>query len=84
MIHFQQSLFDTLLSAPFIYAKCTRTLLYVTVYEKTRHMGFFEKFEFDASLISPTLGLTRVQVLDRSRASLWSYCALFAIAPHPQ
>jgi hypothetical protein len=56
----------------------------VTVYEKTQHMGFFEIFEFDASLISSTLELTRVQVLDRSRASLWSYSALFAIVPHPQ
>ena len=36
----------------------------MTVYEKTRHMGFFEKFEFDAPLISSTLELPRVQVLD--------------------
>jgi hypothetical protein len=27
------------------------TMVFVTVYEKTQHMGFFEKFEFDASLI---------------------------------
>ena len=30
------------------------------------------------------LELTRVQVLGRSRASLWTYSALFVIAPHPQ
>ena len=58
--------------------------LYVTVYGKTRHMGFFVKVEFDASMISSTIELTRVQVLDRSCASLWRYSALFAIAPHPQ
>jgi hypothetical protein len=46
-------------------------------------MGFFEKFEFDVSLISSTLELTRVEVLDRSRASLWRYSALFAIALTP-
>ena len=51
---------------------------YVTVYGKTRHI------EFDASMISSTIELTRVQVLDRSRALLWRYSALFAIAPHPQ
>ena len=42
---------------------------YVTVYGKTRHMGFFVKVEFDASMISSTLELTRVQVLDQSCAS---------------
>ena len=47
-------------------------------------MRFFPKIKFDVWLISPTIELTRVQVLDRSRASLWSYRALFAIAPHPQ
>ena len=56
----------------------------VTVYGKTRHMRFFVKVEFDASMISSTIELTRVQVLDRSCASLWRYSALFAIAPHPQ
>ena len=44
---------------------------YVTVYGKTRHMGFFVKVEFDTSMISSTIELTRVQVLDRSCASLW-------------
>ena len=53
----------------------------VMVYGKTRHMGFFVKVEFDASMISSTIEL--VQVLDRSCASLWRYSALFAIAPHP-
>ena len=57
---------------------------YVTVYGKTRHMGFFVKVKFDASMISSAIELTRVQVLDRSCASLWRYSALFAIAPHPQ
>ena len=59
-------------------------LQYVTVYGKTRHIGFFVEVEFDASMISSTIVLTRVQVLDRSCASLWRYSALFAIAPHPQ
>jgi hypothetical protein len=57
--------------------------MYVTGFGKTLHMGFFQKIEFDAWLISSTIELTRVQVLDRSLASLWSYSALFAIAPHP-
>ena len=35
---------------------------YVTVYEKTRHMGFFVKIEFDVYLISSTLELTYLQV----------------------
>ena len=56
----------------------------VIVYEKTRHMGFSMKSEFDAYLTSSTIELTRVQVLDPSRASLWSYSAFLAIAPHPQ
>ena len=44
-------------------------------------MGFFQKIEFDAWLISSTIELTRVQVLGRSCAWLWRYSALFAIAP---
>jgi hypothetical protein len=56
---------------------------YVTVSDKTQHMGFFVKFEFDASLISSTLELTRVQVLDRLRASLWSYSSVVP-RPHPR
>ena len=36
--------------------------LFVTVYGKTRHMGFFVKIEFDVSLISSTLELTHLQV----------------------
>ena len=58
--------------------------LFVTVYGKTRHMGFFVKVEFEASMISSTIELTRLQVLDRSCASLWRYSALCVIAPHPQ
>ena len=58
--------------------------IYVTVYEKTRHMGFSMKIEFDAYLISSTIELTHVQVSDRSHASLWSYSAFFVIVPHPQ
>ena len=42
------------------------------------------KVAFDTSVISSTTDLTRVQVLDRSCASLWRYSAFFAIAPHPQ
>ena len=56
----------------------------VTGFGKTLRMGFFPKIEFDAWLISFTIELTRVQVLDRLRASLRSYSALFAIVPHPQ
>ena len=37
-------------------------VLYVTVYEKTRHMGFFVKIKFDVYLISSTLELTYLQV----------------------
>ena len=58
--------------------------IYVTGFGKTLRMGFFQKIEFDAWLISSTIELTRVQVLGRSRASLWRYSALFVIAPHPQ
>ena len=48
-------------------------------------MGFFFlKLGFDVWLISSTIELTRVQILGRSRALLWRYSALFAIAPHPQ
>ena len=35
---------------------------YVTVYEKTRYMGFFVKIKFDVYLISSTLELTYLQV----------------------
>ena len=56
----------------------------MTGFGKTLRMGFFQKIEFDAWLISSTIELTRVQVLGRSHASLWRYSALFAIAPHPQ
>ena len=59
-------------------------MIYVTGFGKTLRMGFFQKIEFDAWLISSTIELTRVQVLGRSRASLWRYSALFVIAPHPQ
>ena len=48
---------------------------YVTRFRKTLHMQFFPKIEF-VWLINPTIELTRVQVLDRSHASLWSYRAL--------
>ena len=36
------------------------TVTYVTVYGKTRHMGFSVKIEFNASMISSTIELTRV------------------------
>ena len=58
--------------------------VYVTGFGKTLCMGFFLKIEFDVWLISSTIELTRVQVLGRSRASLWRYSALFAITPHTQ
>ena len=60
------------------------SLIYVTGFGKTLCMGFFQKIEFDAWLISSTIELTHVQVLGRSCAWLWRYSALFAIAPHPQ
>ena len=47
-------------------------------------MGFFLKIEFDAWLISSTIELNHIQVLGRTRASLWRYSALFTIVPHPQ
>ena len=59
-------------------------IIYVTGFGKTLRMGFFQKIEFDAWLISSTIELTHVQVLGRSCAWLWGYSALFAIAPHPQ
>ena len=46
---------------------------YVIGFGKTLRMWFFPKIKFDVWLISPTIELTYVQVLDRSRASLWSY-----------
>ena len=56
---------------------------FVTVSEKTRHMGFFMKVEFYVWLISSSIELTRIQVSDRLRASLWRNSALLVIAPHP-
>ena len=41
---------------------CICKSAYVTVYEKTRHMGFFVKIKFDVYLISSTLELTYLQV----------------------
>ena len=46
--------------------------------------AIFPKIKFVVWLISPTIDLTRVQVLHRSRASLLRYKALFAITPYPQ
>ena len=47
-------------------------------------LDFFLKIDFDVWLIGSTIELTCVQVLGRSRASLWRYSTLFAISPHPQ
>ena len=41
---------------------CMGADLYVTVYGKTRHMGFFVKIKFDVYLISSSLELTYLQV----------------------
>ena len=41
----------------------TAGAIYVTRFGKTLRMGFFQKIEFDAWLISSTIELTRVQVL---------------------
>ena len=38
--------------------------IYVTGFEKTFLMAFFLKIEFDAAMISSTLELTHLQVLD--------------------
>ena len=46
--------------------------LYVTGFDKTLHMGFFVKIEFDVYLISSTIELTIYQVWDRLHASLRS------------
>ena len=43
---------------------CVSLYQYVTIYGKTPHMGFFVKVEFDVSMISSTIELTRVQILD--------------------
>ena len=48
-------------------------MLYVTGFGKTLRNEFFLKIKFDVWLISSTIELTRVQVLGRSRASLWRY-----------
>ena len=53
------------------------------IWENLR-MRFFPNIEFDVWLISPTTELTHVQVIGGSHALLWSYRALFVIAPHPQ
>ena len=45
-------------------------ILYVTVYGKTRHMGFFVKIEFDVSLISSTLELTPASLRPIARFTL--------------
>ena len=58
--------------------------IYVTGVGKILHMGFFQKIEFDAWLMTSTIELTLVQVIGRSRAPLWRYSALFAITLHPQ
>ena len=41
---------------------CELLSIYVTVYGKTRHMGFSVKIEFDESLINYTLELTHLHV----------------------
>ena len=51
---------------------------------KTLHNDFFLKIEFDVWLLSSTIEVTRVQVLDRSLSLLWRYSALFAIPPLPK
>ena len=61
-----------------------RKTIVVTGFGKALRMRFFSKIKFDVLLISPAIELTCVQVLNRSRALLWSYRAMFAIAPHPQ
>ena len=49
------------------------SLAFVTVNEKIWHMAFSVKVEFDVWLISSTIELTRVQVLEPLCASLWRY-----------
>ena len=39
-------------------SKLSEGIPFVTMYEKTRHMGFFVKIKFDVYLISSTLELT--------------------------
>ena len=57
---------------------------FVTGFGKTLRMGFFQKIEFDAWLISSSIELTHVQVLGRSHTLLLRYSALFVITPHPR
>ena len=59
------------LSSFITHAQYHRLRIFVTVYGKTRHMGFFVKIKFDVYLISSTLELTYLQVRDRSHASRW-------------
>ena len=62
---------------PVSYQNCDR------IWENPPYANFFE-IEFDVWLISSTIELSRVQVSDQLCTLLWSYSALFAIAPHPQ
>ena len=57
---------------------------YVTIYEKTRHMGFFVKVEFDVWLISCTIGANSRSSFRPIVRFIVEISALFAIAPHPK
>ena len=50
---------------------------YVTVFDKTRHMGFFMKFAITSLLVLMTSELTTVRILERSLASFFSYDAFY-------
>jgi hypothetical protein len=49
----------------------------VTVYEKTRHMGFFMKIAIVPPVVLVTSELAAVQILERSPASFFGYDAFF-------
>ena len=49
----------------------------MTVYDKTRHMGFFMKIAITSLLVLMTSELTTVQISERSLASFFSYDAFY-------
>ena len=55
-------------------------MVYVTVYEKTQHMGFFKKITIALLVVLVISELAIVQILERSPASFFCYDAFSLIA----
>ena len=55
------------------------TVIYVTVYEKIRHMGFFMKIVIALLVVLVISELPVVQILERSLASFFRYDVFFPI-----